>query len=41
MIESYFFEYLLVLLEDLGTLLEGIDVGVVDKQFWKTFLKII
>ena len=30
MIDDYLFEYLLVLLDDLGTLLVGIDVGVVD-----------
>ena len=30
MIEGYLFEYFLVLLKDLWTLLVGIDVGVVD-----------
>ena len=30
MIEGYLFEFLLVLLEVLGTLLVGTDVGVVD-----------
>ena len=30
MIEGFLFEYLLVLLENLGTLLVGIYVGVVD-----------
>ena len=33
MIAGYLFEYLLVLLEDLGTLLVRIDSGVVDLQF--------
>ena len=32
--------YLLVLLEDLGTLLVGTDVGVLDKQFWKFLEKL-
>ena len=30
MIEGYLFEYLFLLLENLGTLLVGIDLGVVD-----------
>ena len=35
-----FFVYLLVLLDFLGTLLVGTDVGVFDKQFWKIFWKL-
>ena len=39
MIAGYLFDYLLVFLEDLGTLLVGIDVGSVDYQFLKNIYK--
>ena len=39
-IEGYLCEYLMVMLEVLGTLLVGIDVGVVDQHFWKKIWKL-